>query len=146
MLLQSVNSCSNEQVIDYCSIFFKPFNSPIDMQSWTKLSRQFRETNALQQTQNFVLEWKHLFHRWSPNLPETMLKNEGRGFNSHPGQSFFLSLCGPNSNTRVDTWWNNWVWKLHSLSLRPHSNLESSLSIYYWRTTGFLLCPEGVSV
>ena len=26
----------------------------------------------------------------------------------HPGQSFSLSLCGPNSNTRVDPWWNNW--------------------------------------
>ena len=50
----------------------------------------------------------------------------------HPGQSFSLSLCGPNPNTRVDPWSNNWVQKLHS-SVRPHSNLECSKC--YWRTT-----------
>ena len=26
----------------------------------------------------------------------------GRGFNSHPGQSFSLSLCGPNSISRAN--------------------------------------------
>ena len=41
---------------------------------------------------------------------------KGRGFKSHPIQSFSLSLS--NSNTRVYPWWNNWVWK-------PHSNFES---------------------
>ena len=102
MLLQSVNNCRNDQVIGYCNIFLKPFNSPIDMQSWTKMLRQIRETNAFEQTHNFVLDWKHLFHRWSPALPETMLQNQGRGFNSHPGQRFFQSLSWPNSNTRVD--------------------------------------------
>ena len=29
-------------------------------------------------------------------------KLEGRGFNSHPGQSFPLSLCGPNSMSRAN--------------------------------------------
>ena len=32
----------------------------------------------------------------------TVIKSEGRGFKSHTGQSFSLSSCGPNSNTRVD--------------------------------------------
>ena len=31
-----------------------------------------------------------------------MIKPEGRGFNSHPGQSFPLSLCGPNSISRAN--------------------------------------------
>ena len=31
-----------------------------------------------------------------------MVKPEGRGFNSHLGQSFPLSLCGPNSITRAN--------------------------------------------
>ena len=31
-----------------------------------------------------------------------MIKLEGHGFNSHPGQSFPLSLCGPNSISRVN--------------------------------------------
>ena len=45
--------------------------------------------------------------------------------------SFSLSLCGSNSNTtcRVDLWWNNRVWKLHS-SVRPHLNLESLQRIF----------------
>ena len=30
------------------------------------------------------------------------MKTEGRGFNSHPGQSFPLSLCGPNSISRAN--------------------------------------------
>ena len=58
------------------------------------MQRQFRETNAFEQTQNFALEWKHLFHRWSPTLPEIMLQNEGRGFNSHPGPNFFCPCVG----------------------------------------------------
>ena len=28
-------------------------------------------------------------------------ETEGRGFNSHPGQSFSLSLCGPISISRA---------------------------------------------
>ena len=31
-----------------------------------------------------------------------MIKPEGRGFNSHPGQSFPLSLCGPISICRAN--------------------------------------------
>ena len=31
-----------------------------------------------------------------------MIKPEGRGFNSHSGQSFPLSLCGPNSISRAN--------------------------------------------
>ena len=31
-----------------------------------------------------------------------MIKCEGRGFNSYPGQSFPLSLCGPNSTSRAN--------------------------------------------
>ena len=31
-----------------------------------------------------------------------MIKPESRGFNSHPGQSFPLSLCGPNSISRAN--------------------------------------------
>ena len=31
-----------------------------------------------------------------------MIKPEGRGFNSHPGQSFPLSLCGPISISRAN--------------------------------------------
>ena len=31
-----------------------------------------------------------------------VMKPEGRGFNSHPGQSFPLSLCGPNSISRAN--------------------------------------------
>ena len=31
-----------------------------------------------------------------------MIKLEGRGFKSHPGQSFPLSLCGPISICRAD--------------------------------------------
>ena len=31
-----------------------------------------------------------------------VILSKGRGFKSHPGQGFSLSLCGPNSNTRVD--------------------------------------------
>ena len=31
-----------------------------------------------------------------------MIKPEGRGFNSHPGQSFPLSLCGRNSICRAN--------------------------------------------
>lgn len=26
----------------------------------------------------------------------------------HPGPSFSLSLGGPNSSPKVDSWWNNW--------------------------------------
>ena len=31
-----------------------------------------------------------------------VIKPEGRGFNSHPGQSFPLSFCGPNSISRAN--------------------------------------------
>ena len=31
-----------------------------------------------------------------------MIKPEGRWFNSHPVQSFLLSLCGPNSISRAN--------------------------------------------
>ena len=31
-----------------------------------------------------------------------VIKPEGRGFNSHPGQSFSLSLCGPISISRAN--------------------------------------------
>ena len=31
-----------------------------------------------------------------------LMKPEGRGLNSHPGQSFPLSLCGPNSINRAN--------------------------------------------
>ena len=31
-----------------------------------------------------------------------MIEPEGRGLNSHPGQSFPLSLCGPNSISRAN--------------------------------------------
>ena len=31
-----------------------------------------------------------------------MIKSGGRGFNSHPDQSLPLSLCGPNSISRVN--------------------------------------------
>ena len=31
-----------------------------------------------------------------------------------PWLEFSLSLCGPDFNTRVNPWWYNWVWKLHS--------------------------------
>ena len=31
-----------------------------------------------------------------------MIKPEGRGFNSHPGKSFSLSLCGLHSISRAD--------------------------------------------
>ena len=33
-----------------------------------------------------------------------MMVKEGRGLNSHPGQSFSLSLCGPNSICRANAY------------------------------------------
>ena len=38
----------------------------------------------------------------------TVIESKGRGFKSHPGQSFSLSLCGPNYPILgVDPGWNN---------------------------------------
>ena len=50
-----------------------------------------------------------------------MLKPEGRGFNSLPGQSFPLSLCGPNSICRANAHMvyglKHQHFTLHSISL-----------------------------
>ena len=35
-------------------------------------------------------------------LTRVGIEPEGRGFNSHPGQSFSLSLCGPISISRAN--------------------------------------------
>ena len=134
MLLQSVNSCSNEQVIGYCSIFFKPSNSPVNMQSWTKMLRQFRETNAFEQTQNFVLEWK-LFHRMSPTLARNNVAKRRSWVQFPPWSEFFFYPCvGPNPVLRLIPNGVIGYKKLHN-SLRPHSKLKSLLSIGYGWTT-----------
>ena len=66
--------------------------------------------------------WTHDLRIRSPLLHQLSYKAR-TGF-------FFLPLCGPNSNTRVDPWWNNWVHKLHS-SVGPHSNLELLMIIMF---------------
>ena len=75
----------------------------------------------------------------------TVIKSKGCGFKSHPGQSFSLSLCGPNSSSKVDLRWNNW--EHYFTVVRSHSNLKTLLSICYWRTTNndFLILVRAIT-
>ena len=78
--------------------------------------------------------WTHDLRIRSPPLYRLSYKartGAGRGYVGCYSQG---PCVGPNSNTRVDLWWNNWELKRHS-SVRPQSNLESLTSICYWRTT-----------
>ena len=45
-------------------------------------------------------EMLRLYKRW----PCSSDQSDGRGFNSHPGQSFSLSLCGPISISRANAY------------------------------------------
>ena len=49
-----------------------------------------------------------------------VIKPEGRGFNSNPGQSFPLSLCGPNSICRANA---HMVYELKKLALHSITHL-----------------------
>ena len=91
MLLQSVNSCSNDQVIGYCNIFFKPFNSTIDMQSWTKMLRQIRETNAFEQTE-FCIRMKTSFSSLVTDSPRNNVAKRRSWVQFPPWSEFFLSF------------------------------------------------------
>ena len=59
---------------------------------------------------------------------------------SNPTQVRFFSVL-VWANTRVDPWWNNWIWKLHS-SVRPHSNLISFASLTEAKRPFFVGCGK----
>ena len=65
-------------------------------------------------------------------FPAAVIKPEGRGFNSHPGQSFPLSFCGPNSISRANA---HMVYGLKHQQFTLHSITLFVLRPYVANTT-----------
>jgi len=64
---------------------------------WTLTGRVDQKTRSLfpfSHVSSFEISW------WMA----AVINPEGRGFNSHPGQSFPLSLCGPNSISKANAY------------------------------------------